>query len=281
MNRNDDQHSQEEQWRILTDHFQTHTPIVARIIEATRKSMLVDYNGIQGIVHNPSYSLFSAKYEEEMQSLTREERIDRHMQQMKGQEITLRIIELDKARDHLVLSQKLQTNEEIEADRQQIQQFYQHMQPGDIYQCTVHAINPLSVIINLQGIRGWIPRNRLAPTKVVDPRTVLQIGQEIEVMVLEKKKGFITCSLLHAQLQAQLLPTLHSGDTRTGTICTLSDEGIYVDLGGPLGLIPTENVVYGYITHPADLFHQGQELMVKIEQITTDEKIILALIKEL
>ena len=63
---------------------------------------------------------------------------------------------------------------------------------------------------------------------------------------------------------------LRPGEVRQGKIVALRAEGIYLDLGDILGLIPVEIAVQGYITHPADLYYRGQEMSVRIDYVTAE-----------
>ncbi|GCE10497.1 hypothetical protein [Tengunoibacter tsumagoiensis] len=75
---------------------------------------------------------------------------------------------------------------------------------------------------------------------------------------------------------------LHPGDIRVGRIYSMSKQQIYVDLNGALGVLTSEEAMKGhsqeiqrYISHPWDLFHRGQEIVVRIKMIDDDKRIIL------
>jgi small subunit ribosomal protein S1 len=76
-----------------------------------------------------------------------------------------------------------------------------------------------------------------------------------------------------------VLETLQPGQILTARIQSLSSEGAYVDLGGPIGLIPANQIVHGYITHPADVFHRSQEVVVSIERIDDNKRVIVSLLE--
>jgi 4-hydroxy-3-methylbut-2-enyl diphosphate reductase len=133
--------------------------------------------------------------------------------------------------------------------------------------------------VDLEGVEGWIHRGYLPQHPVNDLSEIVQIGQEIEVMVLENDKGRVELSLVHAQLRDQVLRDVYPGQILVGYILSLSPEGVFVDLGGPLGLIPTDQVTRSYISHPADLFYRTQEVVVRIETIDIGKRVMLSLLE--
>ncbi len=156
----------------------------------------------------------------------------------------------------------------------------QEIQPGDIRKGIVTSLTRSMVFVDLEGADGWMPRHYLSQQiSRIDPHDVLHIGQEIEVMVLDNDKRRVRLSLIHAQQRDKVLQTMQPGQILTARIYSLSSEGAYVDLGGPIGFIPAHQIVHGYITHPADVLHSSQEVVVRIERIDDNKRVKLLLIE--
>jgi small subunit ribosomal protein S1 len=194
---------------------------------------------------------------------------------MKGQHLQLKVVAVDRARNHLLLTQRLYTKEEQEAKRLRKEQLLQELRPGDVRRGIVTTLSSTVVIIDIEGVEAHLFRRR---SGIKDAGEGLQIGQEIEVMVLATDGRSVQVSQAHAQARDEVLRELQPGQTRTASICCLSSEGVYVDLGGPIGFIPTAQAVHGYITHPADRFARGQQLVVQIEQIDDKKNVLLSLV---
>ena len=272
----------EQQWTLIEEPYRSGKLLKVRVIEATRKSMIVDAGGIQGSVEKLTYGFsmsYSPDWSEEEQRHAMDEHIDRTLAQMSGQEVLVRVIEVDRERNHLIVSQQLHTPEEREAIQRRREQLLRELQPGDIQRGMVKHLNTIGIRVDVDGVEGWIFRGYLAEHRVNDPAEIVQLGEEIEVMVLENDGKHPQFSLVHAQLSDKVLRTLHPGDVLSGRIISLSSDGVYVDLGGPIGLIPVDQVAHGYITHPADIFYKGQELIVKMERIDSDKRVLLSLVE--
>ncbi len=270
---------QQQVWQLIEEHFRNGTPLVMQVVDATQKRWVVELEGVRGIVEQPHYVYGYTRVDDE-QPLTSEELLKRHFEKMRGQSIKLKVIEVDRTRNHLVLSQQLYTKEERETMRVRQEQVLRELQPGDIQRGIVTSLTHLRVSVDIEGVDGWIPRHYLSlQNHRIDPHNVLHIGQEIKVMVLENDRRRVTLSLIHAQQRDMVLETMQPGQILTAHIQSLSTEGVYVDLEGPIGLVPASQIVHGYITHPADVFHSGQEVVVRIEHIDDNKKVMLSLIE--
>src|SRR5260370_7611867 len=93
---------------------------------------------------------------------------------------------------------------------------------GDVRGGVVKSLTRLGVRVDLEEVEGWIYRGYLPEHRVDDPGEIVQIGQEIEVMVLECDKGHLRLSLVHAQLRDKVLHNLHPADVQPGRILSLS-----------------------------------------------------------
>lgn len=272
--------TQDDQWARIEEHYRSGKPLAGRVIEASRERLIIDVGGIRGIIDMPVFAYWTTDAEV-VKGLSRQELFERALANMEGKEMLLKVVEVDHERNHLVLTQKLYSEQEREARQQRAEGLAQELRPGDICRGTVVALMRSAIRLDIEGLMGFVHRGHLSEQRVNDPREVVQLGQEIEVMVLDIDGGSRNFSLVHAQMRDNVLKNMHSGQTLTGYIISLSSEGICVDLGGPIGFIPTEQVVSGYITHPADLFRKGQSVVVRIESIGDDKRVMLSFVEAL
>jgi len=273
MAEDDNMEAMESQWRQIEEHYKNGKPVVAQIIEASEPRIIVDVGGIRGVVEEPVAFVFYPLSDGQQPS--KEERLKRFYEKKKGEHLQLKVIAVDRERNHLLLTQQLYTKEEQEARRLREKQLLQELRPGDVRRGIVAALRSIMVTIDIEGVEAHLFRRR---SGIKDAGEDLQIGQEIEVMVLATDGRSVQVSQAHAQNRDEVLRELRPGQTRTAPICCLSSEGVYVDLGGPIGFIPTAQAVHGYITHPADRFARGQQLDVKIEQIDDKKNVLLSLV---
>ncbi len=277
-NNKGDKNSEAQQWQLIEEHYKNGKPVEGQITKATKERLFINVGGIQGTVEHAYHSYYTSSNAENY--LSHEELRERSLNQMKGKTISLRVIEVDRTHNHLLLSQQLYSKEERQARLSRQAQLLQDIQLGDIRRGIVTSLTHNMVFVDVEGVDGWIPRHYLSlQNHRVDPHEILHIGQEIEVMVLENDRRRVTFSIIHAQQRDAVLQTMQPGQILTAHIHSLASEGGYVDLDGPLGFISANQIVHGYITHPADVLHNSQEVIVRIEHIDDNQKVVLSLIE--
>src|SRR5579883_1594408 len=226
----------DDQWARIEEHYRSGKPLAARVIEASREGLFVEVGSIHGIVASPTYA-YTADAETAAQ-LSREELFERARANMVGKEILLKVVEVDRERNHLILTQKLYSEEEREARQQRAEGLAQELRPGDVRRGTVVALMRSTIRLDIEGLMGFVHWGHLSEQRVNDPREVVQLGQEIEVMVLDIDGGSRNFSLVHAQMRDNVLQDIHPGQMLTGNIISLKAEGLYIDLVAPSASFP-------------------------------------------
>ncbi|GCE08106.1 S1 RNA-binding domain-containing protein [Dictyobacter aurantiacus] len=282
---------EDETWSLLEVHYKNGRPLVGRIVELVGDHLIVDINGIQGTIEDATLGITwsVAELTDDEQQLPEETLVSRRLDALKGQEILVRVLQADRDLHILTLSQQLVSNpddipehyswrQQLQDQMQQRRQLLNQLRPGDICSAKVISIYGHQINVNVNGVSGIVPPQHVSEQqRLIDPWRIVQPGQMIEVMVLDKDNDCLTLSLIYARQLDEVLGSLKPGDTHQARISSLTNEGIYVDLGGALALIPVDQVVSGYITHPADLYHREQTLVVKIQEITADRRVMASL----
>ncbi|GHO87392.1 S1 RNA-binding domain-containing protein [Dictyobacter formicarum] len=283
----------EDTWSLLEAHYKNGRPLVGRIVELIGEHLIVDINGIQGTIEHATLGITwrVADLTVDEQQLPEETLVYRRLEALRGQEILVRVLAVDRDLHILALSQQIVSNANDVPEqyplRQQLierlrlrQQLLEHLRPGDICTAKVTSIYGHHIRVDVNGVEGIVlPQHITMQQRLVDPWKVVQPGQTIKVMILEKDNDHLTLSLTYAQRCDAVLSRLAPGATCQASISALADEGIYVDLDGALALVPVDQIVSGYITHPADLYHRGQKVTVQIQEITADKRVTASLLK--
>lgn len=283
----------EDTWSLLEAHYKNGRPLVGRIVELVGEHLIVDINGIQGTIEYATLGItwHVADLTVDEQQLPEETLVYRRLEALRGQEILVRVLAVDRELHILALSQQIVSNPsdipEHSALRQQLlerirlrEQRLGRLRPGDICAAKVTSIYGHHIRVDVDGVEGIVsPQHISAQQRLIDPWKVVHPGQIIKVMILEKDNDHLMLSLIYAQRRDAALSKLVPGTTCQASISALADEGIYVDLGGVLALVPVNQIVSGYITHPADLYHRGQTVLVQIQEITADKRVTASLLK--
>lgn len=255
----------ETKWSTLEEHYRDNEPVSARIVKATLQYLLVDVYGVPGVVEMPSFDMAPLG-----QHVHDHESINRQLDRICGRKILLKIVEMDRIRERLLLKPHIYMFDTDTELKSKTRETLSKMQPGDLRQVTVRCLGPLCATVDVDGVDGKIPLYYLSRAPVYHTRKILRLNQMIEAMVLNVDENSCELSLIHAQMLEAARRRLRPGEVRQGRIVALRAEGIYLDLGDILGLIPVEIAVQGYITHPADLYYRGQEMSVRIDYVTAE-----------
>jgi ribosomal protein S1 len=162
--------------------------------------------------------------------------LDRYL----NQTIPLKVIEVDKERQKIVLSNKLAVQEEREAKSAELKA---NLAPQQRRQGIVRRLTPYGAFVDLGGIDGLLHISEMSWTRINDPKEILKEGQEIEVMVLKVDLEHDRVSLGLKQILPDPWQDIASrykeGDVITGKVTRIVPFGAFVQVeGGIEGIIP-------------------------------------------
>ncbi|MBO9998187.1 MAG: S1 RNA-binding domain-containing protein [Cyanobacteria bacterium SID2] len=142
----------------------------------------------------------------------------------------------------------------------------------------VTGTNRGGVVVDVGGLRGFIPRSHLLEREDLDSL----VGQVLVTTILEVDRDRNKLVLSHrlaerASRMSRLLP----GALVDGTVANLKPYGVFVDLGGMTGLLHIKQISKARIPNLDDLFHQGQSVKVIVTEIDEWKNRISLSMKEL
>ena len=156
---------------------------------------------------------------------------------------------------------------------------------GDIILAKVEKVVKGGVLVDVAGLKGFIPSSQL---RTGTPFEGL-LDQKIEVKVLEAdpKKNKLILSQRQAiaeqrdQVVDNILASLEEGHVVKGQVVRIADFGAFIDINGIDGLLPISEISWSRIKHPSDVISLGQELEVKIIKIDNELKRISLSLKRM
>src|SRR6516162_9771572 len=206
----------------------------------------------------------------------------RDLQPYVGKELEAKIIELDKNRNNVVLSRRAWLEE---TQKEQREDFLANLKPGEIREGTVSSVVNFGAFVDLGGMDGLVHVSELSWKHVDHPSSVVQVGDEIEVEVLEVDMGKERISLSLKATQAdpwQEFADSHAvGQLVYGRITKLVPFGAFVQVGdGIEGLVHISEMAVHHVDLPEQVVTPGEELWVKIIDIDLQRRRISLSIKQ-
>ncbi|MGH9074127.1 MAG: 30S ribosomal protein S1, partial [Acidimicrobiales bacterium] len=199
-----------------------------------------------------------------------------------GRTIEAKIIELDKNRNNVVLSRRAWLEE---TQREQREEFLTNLKPGEKRRGTVSSVVNFGVFVDLGGMDGLVHVSELSWKHVDHPSSVVAVGDEIEVQVLDVDldKERISLSLKATQTDPwQEFANAHRvGELVYGRVTKLVPFGAFVQVGeGIEGLVHISEMAAHHVDLPEQVVTPGEELWVKIIDIDLHRRRISLSIKQ-
>ncbi len=206
----------------------------------------------------------------------------RDLQPYIGRMLEAKIIELDKNRNNVVLSRRAWLEE---TQREQRGEFLVNLKPGEVRKGVVSSVVNFGAFVDLGGMDGLVHVSELSWKHVDHPSSVVQVGDEVTVQVLDVDldKERISLSLKATQVDPwQEFATNHRmGELVYGRITKLVPFGAFVQVGdGIEGLVHISEMAPHHVDLPEQVVSPGEELWVKIIDIDLQRRRISLSIKQ-
>jgi len=188
---------------------------------------------------------------------------------LEGKDLEFKIIKLDRKRNNVVVSRRAVVESEHSEEREQL---LEKLQEGAILHGVVKNLTDYGAFVDLGGIDGLLHITDMAWKRNVHPAKVGQVGEEVDVMVLDVDEERRRTSLGMKQTQSNpwesFAATFKKGDKVHGAIKSITDFGIFVGLDGGIdGLV-----------HLSDISWQGtgEELVREFKKGEEVDAVVLA-----
>ena len=259
----------ERQWRIAEEQFKNNELLKAKVIDYNKGGLIVDVGGIRGFV--PISQILNLKREEVAAGGENQETAAK-LQSMKDKELQLKIIEINRARNRLILSERLAVQEWRQRRREEL---LDELKQGEVRKGVVSNLANFGAFVDLGGADGLVHISQLAWSRVNHPSEVLHVGQEVEVQVLsvDKDKKKIALSIKRAEVDpwTTVEQRYTPGQFVTGVVTKIAPFGAFARIeDGIEGLIHQSEVPQG--TDPKTVLYEGAQLQLRIIRIDAERR---------
>ncbi|MGP0586863.1 30S ribosomal protein S1 [Paenibacillus timonensis] len=200
----------------------------------------------------------------------------------KGRTLRVKVKELDRENNKVILSQKDVLDEEFEANKLKIMG---DLKEGQVLEGTVQRLTQFGAFVDVGGVDGLVHVSEIAWNHVDKPADVLSEGDNVKVKVLkvDPEKGKISLSIKAAQPGPwdTAAEQFHTGDIVSGEVKRLVNFGAFVEIApGVEGLVHISQISHKHIGTPHEVLKEGQTVQVKVLEVNPSEKRVSLSIKE-
>ena len=234
---------------------------------AVKGGLSVEFEGLRGFI--PASML--------------DTRFVRNTERFVGQEFDAKIKEVDAKENRFILSRREVVEAASAAARAEV---FGKLNVGDVVTGKVARITSFGAFIDLGGVDGLVHLTELSHERNVSPKSVVTVGEEIEVKILDlnEEEGRVSLSLKATTPGPWdgVEQKLAKGDVVEGTVKRLTDFGAFVEvLPGIDGLVHVSQISHKRIENPKEALTVGQEVTVKVLDVNADAERVSLSIKAL
>lgn len=241
-------------WTKLMEKYEAGETVEAMITGENRGGLVANVMGINGFIPASQIATYFVK----------------NFKQYIGQTLECKFLSVDERKRRVVLSARAVLEEQLDS-------VWDKIVVGETIKGKVVRMTDFGAFVDLGGVDGLIHVSDISWQRIEKPSDILEIGQEVEPIVLKANRERNRISLGLKQLMPKPFEVFKEknkpGDVVKGTVVNLLDFGAFVRLDeGVEGLIHVSQIAHHHVEKPSDEFNIGQELEVKILEIDEERQ---------
>jgi len=245
-------------WDDIEAAYQSKEVVTGRVIERIKGGLAVDI-GVRAFLPGSQVDV----------------RPVRNLESLKGQELRMRVIKVNKKRGNIVLSRKVVLEEEL-AERKG--KTLDALEEGRVFRGVVKNLTDYGAFIDLGGIDGLLHITDMSYGRINHPSEIFNVGDQVEVVVLKFDRETERVSLGYKQLKPDPWESASEqfsvGNRVKGKVVSLTDYGAFVELEpGVEGLIHVSEMSWSKrVKHPSKVLTVGDPVEAMVLQVDPAER---------
>jgi small subunit ribosomal protein S1 len=261
---------EEENWQTAEELMESEESFESKIEGYNKGGLLVPLGTIRGFVPASQIGLGRRL------TITGNSPEERYSE-MVGETIEVCVIEVDRDRRRLILSERAASSETRESIKERV---IDELEEGEIRTGRVTSLADFGAFVNINGADGLVHLSELSWDHINHPSEVLEVGQEVKVKVIsidtERKRIGLSIRRLKDDPWEDQVAALTEGQLVEGRITRLTNFGAFArlileDSEGELeGLIHISEISERRIEHPKEVLNEGDVVTLRIIKIEDD-----------
>jgi small subunit ribosomal protein S1 len=260
---------EEKDWRTaeaLLASQEVHTGPIAGF---NKGGLIVKVGNVRGFI--PASQLSAAR-RRRSEGETPEQKWGR----MVGETTQVKVIEVDRSRNRLILSERAAVKESREAQKDRL---LSEIKVGEVRKGHVISLAEFGAFVDIGGADGLVHLSELSWKRVNHPNEILKVGQDVEVVVLnvdrERKRIGLSMKRREDDPWLAIQKKYQVGQLVSATITKLTKFGAFARIEGEddiEGLIHISELAEGHIDHPKDVVSEGQSVTLRVLKVDPEKR---------
>jgi small subunit ribosomal protein S1 len=257
----------EKSWRIADGILERAEIIESKVVDCNKGGLIVDVHGLRGFV--PISQVLNLRRDPGERTDSGEDELVRKLSEMVGRHLQLEIIELNRNRNRLILSERVAAQKVRQLRKDELMN---ELQVGQVRKGKVSNLCNFGAFVDLGGADGLIHISQLSWGHLNHPNQVLKVGDDVDVYVLgiDPVKKKIALSLKRAQADPwdSVDERYQIGQEVPGTVTKITSFGAFARVeDGIEGLAHVSELASRHITNPKEVVQEGETYTFKIIHI--------------
>lgn len=260
---------EEKDWRTAEALLASQEVYTGPIAGFNKGGLIVKIGNVRGFI--PASQLSAAR-RRRSEGETPEQKWGR----MVGETTQVKVIEVDRSRNRLILSERAAVKESREAQKDRL---LSEIKVGEVRKGHVISLAEFGAFVDIGGADGLVHLSELSWKRVNHPNEILKVGQEVEVVVLnvERERKRIGLSMKRREDDPWLAiqKKYQVGQLIAATITKLTKFGAFARIEGEddiEGLIHISELAEGHIDHPKDVVAEGQNVTLRVVKVDAEKR---------
>jgi small subunit ribosomal protein S1 len=249
-------------WLQAEEMMKAKTSFHSSIIGYNKGGLIVPLGGLRGFVPASQVSL-------SRRAAMSGDTPDQRWSKMIGEEIDACVIEVDRERRRLILSERAASTETRESVKERV---IDELKEGEVRTGRVTSLADFGAFVNINGADGLVHLSEISWDRIQHPSEALKVGQEVKVKIISIDRDKKRIGLSIRQLLSDPWDTLSAkyqvGQLVEATITRLTKFGAFARLEDDLeGLIHISEISEKRIEHPKEVLHEGDTVTLRVIKI--------------
>ena len=253
-------------WENVERMMSEEEAIHSKITGFNKGGLIVTVGGLRGFVPSSQVSMTR-------RSLSTGDTPEQRWQKMVGDPISVRVVEVDRERRRLILSERAASTETRQSLKERV---ISELEVGKTYTGRVTSLADFGAFININGADGLVHLSEISWERVQHPNEVLEVGQEVQVKIInvdrEKRRIGLSLRQLQEDPWQSKVEKYSVGQLVQGVITRLAKFGAFARIEGDIeGLLHISEIADHRIEHPKEVLHEGDVKTLRVIRIDTDQ----------
>ncbi len=256
---------EEMSWKSADELLESKQSCHSKIIGYNKGGLIVPVGGLRGFVPASQVSL-------SRRSSAAGDTPEQRWGKMIGEEIDVVVIEVDRDRRRLILSERAASSETRETIKERV---IEDLSEGEERVGRVTSLADFGAFVNISGADGLVHLSEISWDRIQHPSEVLKVGQEVKVKVIsidrEKKRIGLSIRQLQDDPWVKKVEQYQVGQLVEGTITRLTKFGAFARIEEDVeGLIHISEISEKRIEHPKEVLKEGDTVTLRVIKVDPD-----------